>query len=254
MIFGPIVQVGWASASSGVTSRELVARAAAERPAARGQDEVTAPARRARAHWKSAECSLSTGISSPSARAARRERELAGGDEALLVRERERDPVLERPHRRREPGEADDRVQDDVGLRRARAARSGRRRSASSGARPSIGVEPDVAATSSSSGLRVDHLDRLAADRAGRAEQGDPLHRHSVPGGYAAGAMDATIVARRARRTAARRGGRACRRGRRAAGRVLDAAVALQHRLEQVAERRRDRDTRAEDERLADRR
>ena len=47
---------------------------------------------------------------------ARRQRELARGDEALLVRERERDAVLERPHRRGQPGEAERRVEDDVGL------------------------------------------------------------------------------------------------------------------------------------------
>ena len=44
------------------------------------------------------------------------ERELAGGDEALLVREREIDAGLERPQRRRQAREADDGVQDDVRL------------------------------------------------------------------------------------------------------------------------------------------
>ena len=46
----------------------------------------------------------------------RGERELAGGDEALLVGEREVDAVLERPERGRQAGEADDRVQHDVRL------------------------------------------------------------------------------------------------------------------------------------------
>ena len=46
----------------------------------------------------------------------RGQRELAGGDEALLVRERERDAALERPERRADAREADDRVQDDVRL------------------------------------------------------------------------------------------------------------------------------------------
>ena len=46
----------------------------------------------------------------------RLERELARGDEALLVREREVDAALERPQRRRQPREADDGVQDDVRL------------------------------------------------------------------------------------------------------------------------------------------
>jgi hypothetical protein len=45
------------------------------------------------------------------------QRELAGGDQALLVREREGDAALERPERCGQPGEADDRIQDDVRLR-----------------------------------------------------------------------------------------------------------------------------------------
>ena len=53
----------------------------------------------------------------------RRGRELAGRDEALLVREREVDAVLERPERRVDAGEADDGVQDDVRAGRGRAAR-----------------------------------------------------------------------------------------------------------------------------------
>ena len=69
-------------------------------------------------HWKSAECSLSTGQQQPSAPLPRAEREIAGRDEALLVRERERDAVLERPQRRADACEADDGVQDEVGLGR----------------------------------------------------------------------------------------------------------------------------------------
>ena len=45
-----------------------------------------------------------------------RESELAGGDKAFLVRERERRAALERPERRPEAGEADDGVEDDVRL------------------------------------------------------------------------------------------------------------------------------------------
>ena len=44
--------------------------------------------------------------------------ELAGGDEALLVREGERDATLEGPERCLDAGEADDRVQDDIRLAR----------------------------------------------------------------------------------------------------------------------------------------
>ena len=44
------------------------------------------------------------------------ESEISGRDEALLVRERERDPVVERPKRGAHSCEADDGIQDDVGL------------------------------------------------------------------------------------------------------------------------------------------
>ena len=42
--------------------------------------------------------------------------EVAGGDEALLVREREGDAVVERPERRRQSCESDHRVEHDVRL------------------------------------------------------------------------------------------------------------------------------------------
>ena len=103
------------------------------------------------AHWKSAECSLSTGISTPRPAEAA-SGEVAGCDEALLVRERERDAVFERPHRRYETREAERRVEDDVGLgtleELGRIAADLRQR-----ARPSIGVDPEVAATSSRPGF-----------------------------------------------------------------------------------------------------
>ncbi len=129
VIFGPIDQVGCARASSGVTLASWSAVRPRNGPPLAVRTMLSGSPWSA--HWKSAECSLSTGISAPASARAGRERELAGGDEALLVRERERDAVLERPHRRDQPGEAHDRVQDDVGLGRARAARSGLPRSAS---------------------------------------------------------------------------------------------------------------------------
>ena len=52
----------------------------------------------------------------PSPTLARRQREFAGGDEALLVGECERDSAFERPERGRQAREADDGVEDDVGL------------------------------------------------------------------------------------------------------------------------------------------
>ena len=221
MIFGPMFQVGCASASSGVTF------VSSSRVRPRNGPPLAVSTRLSGspscAHWKSAECSLSTGISAPPPRSCARERELAGGDEALLVRERERDAALERPHRRREPGEADDGVEHEVGLGaleqlgevaadlRERREPVDRLRARRRGDELELGV-------------RVDHLDRLAPDRAGRAEQGDPLHRRvRVP--TARSVRRAAAQRRRrgcrstppARRTAARRCGRACRRGRRAA-------------------------------------
>ena len=82
----------------------------------------------------------------------RREREVAGRDEALLVGERERDAALERPERRAEAGEADDRVEDDVRLGALEQLGQVAADLRVSGASPSIGCEPDDAATSSSSG------------------------------------------------------------------------------------------------------
>ena len=131
-------------------------------------------------HWKSAECSLSTGRIRPRPRALRGECELSGGDEALLVREREIDPALERPERGVDAREADDGVEDDVGLRaleqlgqvaadllQRRVDVVERRRAGGGGAELELRV-------------RLDDLDRLAADRAGGPEQRDAFHRLSV--------------------------------------------------------------------------
>ena len=46
------------------------------------------------------------------------DREIAGGDEALLVGERERHPSLERPQGRADAGEPDHGIQDEIGLGR----------------------------------------------------------------------------------------------------------------------------------------
>jgi len=79
------------------------------------------------------------------------ESKLACGDKAFLVRKREIDAALEGPERRGQSREAHDRVQDEVrfgpleqlGEIPARLV---------SGARPSIGCEPDAAAQSSKPG------------------------------------------------------------------------------------------------------
>src|SRR6266487_1253717 len=97
---------------------ELVARPSAKRTAGGGQHERVDALRIASVealegsrvlavHWNQ----------NASAALERGQRELACRDEALFVRERQRNPALERPERRREAGEADDRVEHDVRLR-----------------------------------------------------------------------------------------------------------------------------------------
>ena len=107
------------------------------------------------------------------------EGELSCGDEAFLVREREVDAVFERPHRRRQAGEPGDRVQDDVRLCALEqlgqvAARLRQRSEAVHRLRTRRGRHELQLR------VRVDDLARLRADRAGRAQEGDPLHGLSV--------------------------------------------------------------------------
>ena len=189
VIFGPIRQVGCASASSTVTRSSSSRLRPRNGPpdAVRTSECDGVGAAALEALERRRECSLSTGIRRAAAAPARGERELAGGDEALLVREREVDAALERPQRRGQPGEADDRVQDEVGLggleqRRRVAAdldvldavRRGERREVGRARRERAELEL---------GMRGDDLERLAADRAGGAEQGDALHPASVGAG-----------------------------------------------------------------------
>ena len=88
--------------------------------------------------------------------------------------------MLERPERRVDAGEADDGVEHDVGLRaleqlgqvasdllQRRVDVVERRRAGGHGAELELG-------------MRLDDLDRLAADRAGGAEERDALHPPSV--------------------------------------------------------------------------
>jgi hypothetical protein len=164
---------------------ELVACAAAERPARRGEDELgdglAPPPLEALEHSRVLRVD---GEQQSPAELVRPQREVAGGDEALLVRERERHSALERPERRAHAGETDDRVQHDVGLgaveqlgevasdlhvldavlgcERLERRRAGRER-----------AELELR-------VPLDDLDRLAADRARRAEEGDTPHGLSV--------------------------------------------------------------------------
>src|SRR5581483_1248990 len=102
--------------------------------------------------------------------------ELAARHEALLVRERERDVVLDGPERRVDAGEADDRVQDDV----RRGAFEQLREVAADLLQRRVHVVERRRAGRRGAELerrmRLDDLDRLAPDRAGGAEEGDALH------------------------------------------------------------------------------
>ena len=118
VIFGPMFQVGCASASPRRDVFQLLARSAAERPAGGGEHEgvdlVGRRGLRGTGTPPSARCRRE--CSRPPPRSLRVERELSGGDEALLVREREIDAALERPQRRGQAGEADHGVEDEIRL------------------------------------------------------------------------------------------------------------------------------------------
>ena len=122
----------------------------------------------------------------PSTPFPRRECEVSGGDEALLVRERERDAPFERPQRGADSGEADDRVQHEVGLGRFQDLGQ-------------VAANLDVLDTvlrcelvewlragcerdDHEIGMRSDDLQRLPPDRAGGPEQRDPSNIGWPPG------------------------------------------------------------------------
>ena len=175
--------------------REVVTRSAAERPARRGQHErhdlVVAPT------FKALErCRMFAvhGDQRPSTPLLRGERQLARSDQALLVGKRERDAALERPERRGKSGESDDRVQDEIRLgpleQLGRIAADLRQRR-----EPLDRLRPGHRRDQLEVVVRVDHLDRLPADRARSSEECDPLHDPSV------GSAGRGQVAPKARRT-----------------------------------------------------
>ena len=105
--------------------------------------------------------------------------QVAGRDEALLVRERKRDAPLERPEGGADSCEADDRIQDEIGIGRIEELRQ-------------IAADLDVLHIAGRGELVqrlrarcerddlqirvcVDDLERLPSDRASGPEQRDPL-------------------------------------------------------------------------------
>ena len=117
VILAPMFQVGCASASAGCTSASSARRAPAERSAARGEHDARDLTHLAGAQRLPDRGVL--GVDRHDLAAARRPRlgdDRARGDEALLVGEREALAGFERGERGGEAGEADDRVEDDVGV------------------------------------------------------------------------------------------------------------------------------------------
>ena len=124
VIFGPIDQVGWARASSMVTSASSALRAAAERPAGRGEHDAAHPlaARavrvlRAQALVDGAVLAVDGHQLAGARLLAHASHDRAGRDERLLVGEREPLAGLERRQRDAQPGEADDAVHAHVAQR-----------------------------------------------------------------------------------------------------------------------------------------
>ena len=125
------------------------------------------------------------GQQQPSAPLLRSERQVTRGDEALLVRERERDAAPERPERRPDAGEADDGVEDEVGLgpleQLGQVAAHLHVLDAVLGGELREIRRPRRERTQLELRIPLHDLDGLPADRAGGPEEGDPLHPHSVP-------------------------------------------------------------------------
>ncbi len=101
----------------GENAGELVTGASAERaPGAREHEACDLVGRGALQALKDRRMLAVDGQDPAAAAVPGGEGEVAGRYKALLVREREVDAALERPERRMDAGEADDRVQNDVGL------------------------------------------------------------------------------------------------------------------------------------------
>ena len=189
-------------------ARRACARGTGRRDAV-STSRSTVPGRSPAISWCSAECSESTGMICAPVASASCHDELAADDERLLVGQREVDALAER--RRRSgprPARADERVEHEVGAglddeptspsapastspsvqrlggarggvggRRARCARTPCARACSTSASQRRSA---LRPTSSRSSRARDDVERLGADRAGRAEDEEPLHRRPI--------------------------------------------------------------------------
>ena len=118
VILPPIAHVGCASACSTVTPSSSARAAPAERPARGGQDEPLDGAGRLAATELVQRRVL--GVDGQDLRArglGELHDQLAADDERLLVGQRQVDALPQRGHRRAQPGGADERVEHEVGAR-----------------------------------------------------------------------------------------------------------------------------------------
>ncbi len=177
------------------------------------------------AHWKIAECSLSTGIRSPLPRALACSARSPAATRLSLFARASVTPFSSahivgiRPAK---PTTAFSTMSGSSALEQLRRVSPG----LSQRCQPVDRLRPRRRGDELEIRMRVDHLDRLAPDRAGRAKQGDPLHSLSVAPGSTLDSPALPISGsrrrrcrstRRGRRRAAHPGDRACRRGRRGA-------------------------------------
>ena len=121
------------------------------------------------------------------------EREVAGG-EALLVRERAQLP--QRPDRRRKPANSTTAFRTTSGSALSRSAARSRRPARRLD--PTLAQRVEVVDLGAAAHLErrvgVDALESLAPDRAGRAEDGYPLHPESVGVSAAVGVLFAFLT------------------------------------------------------------
>ncbi len=180
VIFGPMLQVGWARASSAESRRPAPPPSFPRNgpPDAVRTIESTCSVVRPSRHWKIAECSLSTG--------SRRPPPALPGDEARDRRRRRDSPCWRGRGRPRARAPRASRADRRTRRRRSGRCRAPLRSSSSTrspptcvrGASPSIDRDARGRGDELETRVRRDDLDRLSTDRPGGPEQGNPPCQH----------------------------------------------------------------------------
>ena len=196
VIFSPMVQVGWREGVVAAHPLQFIGGSAAERTPRGGEDRR--PHALARHALQELEEGRVLGVDRHQARARAgpdRRDQVAAGDEALLVGERDRDAALQRRQRRAQAGGADQRVQHDVGgagVDQGGEVRVvGHRAPAGGGGRPpdAVGLglrrhrvhaAPAGETARLQVGRPVDDLEGLDADRSGASQDEYACHPSSV--------------------------------------------------------------------------